>query len=98
MTAQSGTRMNITIKGKGLDVGDALRAHITDSLNTHLKRYYDQSMEIHATVSKQTNLFNISLALHVPGEILAASGEAEAPYAAYDLAADKLFAQVKKHK
>jgi putative sigma-54 modulation protein len=40
----------------------------------------------------------MDIALHVPGEILAAQAEAPDAYAAYDAAAHKLFAQVKKHK
>lgn len=90
--------MHITVKGKGMDIGDALRAHVTDSLNDHLKRYYDRSLDVHVTVSKQASMFNVDLALHVPGDVLAAHGDADDAYAAYDLAAGKLFAQVKKHK
>lgn len=90
--------MQITVKGKGLDIGDALRAHVTDSLNDHLKRYYDRSLDVHVTVSKQASAFNVDLAVHVPGDVLAAHADSEDPYGAYDLASDKLFAQVKKHK
>lgn len=90
--------MNITIKGKGMDVGEALSTHMSNSLNEHLKRYFDRSLDVHVTVSKQASNFNVDLAVHVPGEILAAHADADDAYAAYDSAADKLFAQVKKHK
>lgn len=90
--------MDITVKGKGMDVGDALRSHITEALTDHLTRYYDRSLETHVTVSKGAEGFNVDLALHVPGEVLAAHADAENPYAAYEGAAHKLFAQVKKHK
>ena len=90
--------MNITVKGKGMDVGDALRGHMSDSLNEHLKRYFDRSLDVHVTVSKQASVFNVDLAVHVPGEILTAHAEAEDAYAAYDAASAKLFVQVKKHK
>jgi ribosomal subunit interface protein len=90
--------MQITVKGKGMDVGDALRSRITESLNDHLTRYYDRALEAHVTVHKEASVFNVDLALHVPGEVLAAHGDNADPYAAYDAAAHKLFAQVKKHK
>jgi len=90
--------MQIDVKGKGIDVGDALRSYITDALTDHLTRYFDRSLDAHVTVSKQGSAFHVDLALHVPGEILASQGEATDPHIAYDLAADKLFAQVKKHK
>jgi len=90
--------MNITVKGKGMDVGDALRSHITTALSEHLTRYFDRSLEAHVTVAKGAAGFEVNLALHVPEQILAAHGEAAKAYGAYDAAAIKLFAQVKKHK
>ncbi len=90
--------MQIFIKGKGIDVGDALRTHVTDALTDHLQRYFDRSMDAHVTLSKEHSAFQMDIALHVPGEILAAQAEAADPYAAYDAAAHKLFTQVKKHK
>jgi ribosomal subunit interface protein len=90
--------MQITIKGKGIDLGEALSNRITENLNDHLTRYYDKSLDAHATVSKDGASFTVHLELHVPGEILAAHGDDADPYTAYDTAAHKLFAQVKKHK
>lgn len=90
--------MQITVKGKGMDVGEALTGHITQSLNEHLKRYFDRSLDVHVTATKQADEFTFDLALHVPGEILPAHGQADDAYAAFDIAADKLYAQVKKYK
>jgi len=90
--------MDITIKGKNVHVGDALQTHITKALSDHLTRYFDRSLEAHATLSKEAGEFTVDLALHVPGEILAAHASAEDPYVAYDAASAKLFAQVKKYK
>jgi ribosomal subunit interface protein len=90
--------MNITVKGKGVDVGDALRSHITNTLANHLQRYFDRSLEAQAVVGKDGGEFAIDLSLHVPGEVLAASGAGADAYDAYAQAEEKLIAQVKKHK
>lgn len=93
-----GALMNIEVKGKGMDVGDALRGHITNALSEHLTHYFERSLDAHVTVSKQNSAFTVDMTAHVPGEILAASGEAEDAYAAYDMAQAKLLTQVKKYK
>lgn len=90
--------MNIDVKGKGMDVGEALRGHITNKLSEHLTHYFERSLDAHVTVSKQNAMFIADVTAHVPGEILAASAEADDAYAAYDLAEGKLMTQVKKYK
>lgn len=90
--------MNIDVKGKGMDVGDALRGHITTALSEHLTHYFDRSLDAHVTVSKQNSAFTVDVQAHVPGEILVASAEGDDAYAAYDEAQVKLLTQVKKFK
>lgn len=90
--------MQISVKGKGMDVGEALTTRITENLNDHLTRYYDRSLDAHATITKEGPGFVVHLELHVPGEVLSAHADNADAYAAYDAAAHKLFAQVKKHK
>ncbi len=91
-------QMNIDVKGKGMDVGDALRGHIMSTLSEHLTHYFERSLDAHVTVSKQNSAFTVDVTAHLPGEILAATGEADDAYAAYDMAQTKLLTQVKKYK
>ena len=90
--------MNIDITGKGMDVGQSLMGRITEHLNDHLTRYFDRSLDAHVVVSKEHSEFVVDITAHLPGEILKASGEDADAYAAYDVAAQKLFAQVRKFK
>jgi ribosomal subunit interface protein len=91
--------MNLTVKGKNLDVGDALRGHITESLDTIFTKYFANPIEATVTLSKQVHLFSALIAVHVGrGILLQSEAEADQAYGAYDKAAEHLTARLRRYK
>ena len=81
--------MQLTVKGKHLDVGDALRAHVQEQLNHTAKKYFRDPIEATVIFSKEKNhLFKADISIHVGGGIvLQTHHEAADPYPAFDAAA-----------
>jgi ribosomal subunit interface protein len=91
--------MNLTVKGKNLDVGDALRGHIAESLDTIFTKYFANPIEATVTLSKQVHLFSALIAVHVGrGILLQSEAEADQAYGAYDKAAEHLTARLRRYK
>jgi ribosomal subunit interface protein len=91
--------MNLTVKGKNLDVGDALRGHVAESLDTILTKYFSNPIEATVTLSKQVHLFSALIAVHVGrGILLQSEAEADQAYGAYDKAAEHLTARLRRYK
>ncbi|MCG8361582.1 MAG: ribosome-associated translation inhibitor RaiA [Kiloniellales bacterium] len=91
--------MQLSVKGKQLDVGDALRSHIEDSLERTLSKYFGNVIEAHVTVSREAHLYRATVSAHVGRHIqLAAQGDADDPYRACDSALDRLSKRLRRHK
>jgi ribosomal subunit interface protein len=91
--------MNLTVKGKNLDVGDALRSHIGNSLDSIFSKYFSHAIEATVTLSKQVHLFTAQLSVHVGrGILLQSEAEADQAYGAYDKAAEHLSTRLRRYK
>ncbi len=91
--------MQLSVKGKQLDVGDALRTHIKDNLSATLNKYFGDAIDVNVTLSKNAYLYRATVVAHVGKNIrLEANGEAGEPYPAFDLAAERLSKRLRRHK
>ena len=91
--------MQLSVKGKQLDVGDALRTHIGDSLLRILEKYFGDAIEVGVTLTRDGHLYRAQVAAHVGRGIqLQAQGEADEPYPAFDNAADHLAKRLRRYK
>jgi ribosomal subunit interface protein len=91
--------MQLSVQGKQLDVGDALRDHIDDRLRRTLDKYFGDALEVNVTVSREAHRYKTVIAAHVGRGIhMEAHGEAEEPYPAFDLACDHLAKRLRRHK
>ncbi|MFD2204559.1 ribosome hibernation-promoting factor, HPF/YfiA family [Kiloniella antarctica] len=91
--------MQLTVKGKQLDVGDALRTHIEANLTATLDKYFGDAIDVNVTISKNAYLYRTTVVAHVGKNIrLEANGEAGEPYPAFDLAAERLSKRLRRHK
>ena len=91
--------MQLTVKGKQLDVGQALRAHVDDRLSGLTSKYFDNAIEGTVVFSRQAHLFRTDLSLHIGRNILLQSnGEASDPYVAFDLSADRMGKRLRRYK
>jgi len=92
--------MHLTVKGKHLDVGDALRMHVQEQLNHTVKKYFQDSIEATVIFSKEKNhLFKADISIHISGGIvLQTEHEANDPYPAFDVAVQHLAKRLSRYK
>lgn len=91
--------MHVTVKGKQLDVGDALRAHVTETLNTQVGKYFGNPLEATVVLSRDAHLYKADIQVHVGrGILVQANAEATEPYPAFEDAADKVAKRLRRHK
>ena len=91
--------MQLSIKGKQIDVGDALRAHVDSSLKSVVGKYFSGSMDAHVTFSREAHLFRADITVHAGrGIVLQANASATEPYPAFDVAADRIARRLRRYK
>ena len=91
--------MQLSVKGKQLDVGDALRTHVAGSLEHILSKYFGDAIDANVTLAPEAHLFRAVVTAHVGRHIqLEAHGEAGDVYAAFDMAAERLSKRLRRHK
>ena len=92
--------MHLTVKGKQLDVGDALRTHVQEQLSHTAKKYFRDPIEATVIFSKEKNhLFKADISIHVGGGVvLQTEHEAGDPYPAFDVAGQRLAKRLSRYK
>lgn len=91
--------MQLSVQGKQLDVGDALRTHVAETLDRILDKYFGDAIEVIVTFSREGYRYRALVMAHVGRGIqLQAHGEAEEPYPAFDTAADHLAKRLRRYK
>jgi ribosomal subunit interface protein len=91
--------MKLSVKGKQIDVGDALRAHVKTHLEEIIGKYYGDSMDATVTFSRDAHLFRADVLVHgVRGVLLQSTASSDQPYPAFDAAVAKLSARLRRHK
>jgi ribosomal subunit interface protein len=92
-------RMQLSVKGKQLNVGDALRTHVSDSLSRILGKYFGDAIEVGVTFSRDGHMYRAVVAAHVGRGIqIQAQGDADEPYPAFDTAAEHLAKRLRRYK
>lgn len=92
--------MQITVKGKHIDVGDALRTHVESQLNGAVSKYFAKPIEAQVVLAKNgSGAFHADIAVH-PGRgiLVHGSGEAQDAYAAVDLAIEHVGKRLRRYK
>ncbi|MDF2096092.1 ribosome hibernation-promoting factor, HPF/YfiA family [Aquibaculum arenosum] len=91
--------MQLSVKGRHVDTGDAFRQYAYDRLSGILDKYFGDAIEASVTLSKDAFLFRAALSIHVGrGLLLQATGEAQDVHPAFDMAADRLAKQLRRYK
>lgn len=93
--------MQISVSGKGVDVGEALRTHIEAQIEEHVKKYIDRVTSVHVVVSREAHMFRVditgNLGTHA-GLVVRSRGEAGDAHSAFDLALEKTSKQLRRYK
>ncbi|MCH8347671.1 MAG: ribosome-associated translation inhibitor RaiA [Proteobacteria bacterium] len=91
--------MNVNVSGRNVAVGQALETHISNRLKATSDKYFNQSIEAAATVSRQGPEFRVECALHpVQGVNLHSHAEGADVYTSFEDAAKKLEKQLRRFK
>jgi ribosomal subunit interface protein len=91
--------MQLTVTGKQVDVGDALRGHVEKTLDSLLGKYFRTAIEAHAVFAREAHLIAVDLSLHVGrGMVVNSRGTATDYYPAFDAAAERLAKQLRRYK
>ncbi|MBK0400554.1 ribosome-associated translation inhibitor RaiA [Limibaculum sp. M0105] len=92
--------MHITVSGKHIDIGDALRSHVEDRLDSAVAKYFDRAVGAGVVFSKDARNFfkcdasvDLSTGLHAQ-----AQAQADDIYAAFEQAVDRIEKQVRRYK
>lgn len=91
--------MHLTVTGKQVDVGDALRRHVEAALEALLGKYFRTAIEAHVVFAREAHLIRAEVALHIGRGIVANSSAAATDhYLAFDAAAERLGKQLRRYK
>jgi len=91
--------MALRISGKNVDVGDALRTHITDRIEEALEKYFNGGYTGHVTLSREGTGFKSECAVHLDTGInLQVSAQDQDPRASFERAAEKIDKRLRRYK
>jgi len=91
--------MQLTVTGKQLGVGEALRSHVEASLEALLIKYFGSAIEAHAVFAREAHLIRADLSVHIGrGIMVKSSASATDYYPAFDAAAERLAKQLRRYK
>lgn len=92
--------MELAIHGKQMDVGDALRTHVTARLEDINSKYFNRAIDVNVTFSPESHSFvKAHVSLRVGKDIMVQANAIEPnAYAAFDSAAEKVAKQLGRYK
>ncbi len=91
--------INLSVKGRQLDLGDALREHVAEKLDGVFEKYFGDAIEVVVTLSREGHLYRSLVQAHVGRGIqMQASADAGEIYAAFDASADRLAKRLRRYK
>jgi ribosomal subunit interface protein len=91
--------MQLSVTGKQIDVGDALRGHITTTLDAAVSKYFENAIEGSVTIARRGHAFRADISVHIGRNILI-QGHAEEgdAYAAFDAACERIATRLRRYK
>ena len=91
--------MQITVSGKQIDIGDALRTHVEENLSAAVGKYFDRPVDAHVVFSRNGHSYRCDASVHLPTGLTAqARGESGDVYAAFEQATSRIEKQIRRYK
>lgn len=93
--------MQISVSGKGVDVGAALQSHIENQIEEHVKKYIDRVTSVNIVISREAHLFRVDITGNLgthSGLVVRGRGASEDVYASFDEALEKISKQLRRYK
>lgn len=89
--------MNIIIRGKHIEVTDALKAYVIKRVGK-LEKYSDEFMDVKVTLVVEEGRHRVEVTAPIHGMILRGEEESNDMYASIDLVVEKLERQIDKYR
>ena len=91
--------MPLRVSGKNLDVGESLRAHVLEKIETIMARYFDGRVSGHVVISREGSGYRSDCSLHLSSGVdLHAEGKAQEPYPSVEQGIDKIERRLRRYK
>ncbi|HET6185137.1 MAG TPA: ribosome-associated translation inhibitor RaiA [Acetobacteraceae bacterium] len=91
--------MDIKVSGKQVELSDALRTRVAESLEGIARKYFDRALEAQVTFSRARSFFTCDINLHAGrGLILRGEGEAADAPTAFDDAAEHIAKRLRRYR
>jgi ribosomal subunit interface protein len=91
--------MQIQITGQQIDIGEALRVHVSEKLIAGVGKYFDHPLNATVAFSREGEAYACTASVHVfRGLTLFAEGHAHEIYACFDQAAERIEKRLRRHK
>lgn len=91
--------MQLSVSGRHIDVGEALRGHVAKSLAATVERHFGSAIEAKVMIARERHLFCADVSVHVArGLMVQSHGEAPDAYAAFDGATERLEKRLQRYK
>ncbi len=91
--------MQVIINGKHMDVGDSLRAHIEEKIQSGVQKYFDSAIDAKVVVSKEGHGFRTDSSVHVgTGIKVQGHSESDDVYASVDGSIEKIAKRLRRYK
>lgn len=94
--------MELTVHGKQIDVGDALRTHVTDKIEDLNQKYFNHGTFATVTFSREghgNQQTKVHISIQMGKNIMVnADALSNDPYASFESAADKVGKQMRRYK
>jgi len=93
--------MQVTVSGKGIDVGDALRSHIEARLEERVNKYLDRVPSVSVIISRESHMFRADIHGNTgthSNVMIKSHDENDDVYAAFDGACEKIEKQLRRYK
>ena len=91
--------MNLTVKGKHIDVGDALRTHVEEQLSAVTEKYFSNPIDATVLFAHEAHLYRTDISVRIGrGIMLQSSAEATDIYPSFEAAVSKVGKRLRRYK
>lgn len=91
--------MSLRVSGKNIDIGEALRTHITDQIDAAVGKYFDGGYTGHVIVEKEASNFKTECKIHLDTGIdLVSNGVSSSAHPSFDKAAERIEKRLRRYK
>lgn len=91
--------MQVSVTGKQMDVGEALRQHVSANIAAIVERYFGKATEAHVVFCRERHVVKAEISVHASrGLSVQSSATADDPAIAFDGAAERVEKRLRRHK